>query len=55
MPLDIGTRAKWHEVGQKGKWGQLHLGWIRNIPASKLALILPPTFIGIWVLLLALS
>lgn len=55
MPLDIGTRAKWHEVGQKGAWGTLRLGWIRNLPASLLALILPPTFIGIWVLLFLLS
>jgi hypothetical protein len=50
-PLDIGTRARWEEVGKTGAWGKLHLGWIRDIQASKLALALPPAFIIIWVVL----
>jgi hypothetical protein len=52
LPLDIGTRSKWNDVGRSGLWGKLRLNWLRNIPASKLALLLPPTFFGIWVLLL---
>jgi hypothetical protein len=49
--LDIGTRARWDEVGKTGTWGKLRLGWIRDIQASKLALTLPPAFIVIWVVL----
>lgn len=52
MPLDIGTRARWKESGKEGAWGKTRLGWIRNIPASILALFLPPLFIAIWILLL---
>jgi len=50
-PLDIGTRARWDEVGKTGSWGKLRLGWIRDIQASKLALTLPPAFILIWAVL----
>lgn len=49
--LDIGTRAGWHLVGQKGLWRKFHIGWLRDVPASTLALGLPPCFIVIWVLL----
>lgn len=51
-PLDIGTRRGWDDIGRSGMWGKLRMGWIRDIPASKLALVLPPGFIAIWVLLL---
>ena len=52
LPLDIGTRLKWNDIGRSGVWGRTHLGWLRNIPASKIALLLPPIFLGIWILLL---
>jgi hypothetical protein len=51
-PLDIGTRVRWGEVGRTGFWGKLRLGWMRNIPASKLAFLLPLTFTIIWIVLL---
>jgi hypothetical protein len=50
--LDIGTRAGWHLVAQQGMWKRFHIGWIRDVPASKLSLALPPAFIAIWVLLI---
>lgn len=51
-PLDIGTRELWETVGQTGAWGKFRLGWIRNVPASNVALILPLTFNVIWIVLL---
>lgn len=52
-PLDIGTRAQWRELGRIGLWGRLSVGWLRNIPATKLAFLLPLTFTVIWIVLLA--
>lgn len=52
LPLDLGTRVKWNDIGRSGLWGRTRLGWLRNIPASKLALLLPPIFLGIWIVLL---
>jgi hypothetical protein len=45
LPLDVGTRIKWDDIGRTWKWHQVRLGWIRNISASLLALYVPPTFL----------
>src|SRR4051794_41352735 len=50
--LDLARRSGWEDVGRSGLWRALRVGWLRNIPASRLALGVPPIFFMIWVLLL---
>jgi hypothetical protein len=36
-------------------WKRLRMGWLRDVPASKLALALPPAFLIIWIVLLVFA
>jgi hypothetical protein len=51
--LDVGSRSRWHERGRTGAWRRLRIGWVRDIPASVIALCLPLVFVIVWMILLA--